>query len=108
MALASVSDWEGPLRVQPFVAQGKSVSGISRSTTSIDISFDNLVIEADQINMPCTADIDGDNNVGISDFLLVLAQWGPCPPKCFADVDGDGEVGILDLLLVLADWGPCL
>ncbi len=108
MALGSVSGWEGPFRVQPFVAQGKSVSGISRSTTSLDISFDNLVIEADQINMPCTTDIDGDNIVGISDFLLVLAQWGPCPPDCFADVDGDGEVGILDFLQVLADWGPCL
>ena len=55
----------------------------------------------------CGADVDGDNVVGISDFLLVLAQWGPCPPKCFADVDGDGEVGILDFLQVLAEWGPC-
>ena len=107
MALGSVSGWDGPFRVQPYVAQGKSVSGISRSTTSLDISFDNLVIEADQIHTPCLTDIDGDSIVGIGDFLLVLAQWGPCPPECFADVDGDGDVGILDFLLVLADWGPC-
>ncbi len=52
-------------------------------------------------------DIDSDAFVGISDFLLVLAQWGPCPPQCVADVDGDGNVGILDFLLVLANWGPC-
>ncbi len=106
--LGSASGWGGSSRVRLYVAQGKSVSGLSRSTTSIDVSYDNLVIEADQIGPPCTADIDGDNNVGISDFLLVLAQWGPCPPDCFADVDGDGEVGILDFLLVLAEWGPCL
>ena len=53
------------------------------------------------------ADIDGDGSVDIGDFLLVLAQWGPCPPQCLGDVDGDGEVGILDFLLVLANWGPC-
>jgi len=57
---------------------------------------------------PCQlADIDDDGTVGIGDFLLVLAQWGPCPPQCLGDVDGDGDVGILDFLLVLASWGAC-
>ncbi len=28
---------------------------------------------------PCPADIDGDGNVGINDFLDLLAAWGPCP-----------------------------
>ena len=107
MALGSVSGWEGPFRVQPFVAQGKSVSGISRSTTSLDISFDNLVIEADQIDFPCFTDLDGDSEVGIGDLLLVLAQWGPCPPLCIADIDGNGEVGVTDLLIVLGAWGVC-
>ncbi len=27
----------------------------------------------------CPADIDNDGMVGITDFLLVLSQWGPCP-----------------------------
>ncbi len=62
--------------------------------------FDNVVVTT-------CADLDGDGMVGIGDFLLVLAQWGPCPPDCFADVDGDGLVGINDFLLVLAEWGPC-
>ena len=106
--LGIASGWGGSSRIRLYVAQGKSVSGISRSTTSIDVSYDNLVIEADEISTHCLTDVDGDDIVGIGDFLLVLAQWGPCPPDCFADVDGDGEVGILDLLLVLADWGPCL
>ena len=60
-----------------------------------------------RIGVSCEADLDGDEIVGIGDFLLVLAQWGPCPPECLGDVDGDGEVGILDLLLILASWGPC-
>jgi len=57
---------------------------------------------------PCAAaDVDEDGDVGIGDFLLVLAQWGPCPPQCLGDFDGDGIVGINDFLLVLANWGPC-
>lgn len=55
----------------------------------------------------CPADLNGDDVVGIGDFLLVLAQWGPCPPLCLADIDGDQVVGILDFLAVLAAWGPC-
>ncbi len=26
----------------------------------------------------CPADIDGDGNVGINDFLTLLQDWGPC------------------------------
>ncbi len=28
---------------------------------------------------PCPADFDGDGNVGVSDLLTLLANWGPCP-----------------------------
>ena len=61
----------------------------------------------DDISLIRCLDIDGDGVVAIGDFLLVLAQWGPCPPNCIADLDGDGTVGILDFLLLLANWGPC-
>ena len=30
-------------------------------------------------DQPCDADVDGDGNVGINDFLDLLAAWGPCP-----------------------------
>jgi len=46
---------------------------------------------------------DGDGNVGIVDFLALLAQWGG-PGSC--DFDGGG-VGINDFLDLLANWGPC-
>ena len=58
------------------------------------------------------ADIDGDGEIGINDFLAVIGTWGPCPepcpPSCTADVDGDCQVGINDFLIVLGNWGPCL
>ncbi len=55
----------------------------------------------------CYADLDGDGQVGIFEFLAVLAAWGPCDDDCPADLDHDGEVGINEFLTVLAAWGPC-
>ncbi len=54
---------------------------------------------------PCPWDCGGDNDgeVGIVDFLSLLAQWGT-PSTC--DFDGGG-VGIVDFLELLANWGPC-
>ena len=55
---------------------------------------------------PCPWDCDGestDGNIGITDFLALLAQWGG-PGSC--DFDGGG-VGINDFLELLANWGPC-
>ncbi|MHC4130219.1 MAG: dockerin type I repeat-containing protein, partial [Planctomycetota bacterium] len=50
-------------------------------------------------------DIDADGAVGVSDFLLLLAAWGPCPADCcLADLDSDGSVGVSDFLLLLAHW----
>ena len=53
----------------------------------------------------CPWDCGGDNdgNVGINDFLALLAQWGG-PGAC--DFDG-GNVGINDFLELLANWGAC-
>ncbi|MCH7798090.1 MAG: hypothetical protein IID28_06555 [Planctomycetes bacterium] len=44
-----------------------------------------------------------DAEVGIVDFLTLLAQWG-VGGSC--DFDG-GNVGITDFLELLAHWGPC-
>ncbi len=55
-------------------------------------------------------DFDDNDNVGVSDVLALLANWGPCPPlpaSCDADLDCDGSVGVNDLLILLAAWGPC-
>jgi len=53
-------------------------------------------------------DLDDDGIVGINDFLILLAEWGPCdqpcPPSCAADLDDDCTVGINDFLLLLGNW----
>ncbi len=54
------------------------------------------------------ADLDMDGMVGITDFLMLLAAWGPCPDPpatCPADLDGSGDVGITDMLELLGTWG---
>lgn len=57
---------------------------------------------------PCPGDINGDGTVGVSDLLILLAFWGPCPPElCLGDLDGDDDVGVSDLLILLANWGLC-
>jgi predicted outer membrane repeat protein len=58
---------------------------------------------------PCPVkfgDIDGDGAVAVSDFLLMLADWGPCATDCcLSDLDLNGSVGISDFLILLAHWG---
>jgi hypothetical protein len=55
---------------------------------------------------PCPWDCEpaADGNVGINDFLELLAQWSLVGSSC--DFDGGG-VGINAFLDLLANWGPC-
>ena len=59
------------------------------------------------LDPPCPWDCGGDDdgNVGIVDFLALLAQWGTLG-SCNIDGDGSG-VGINDFLALLANWGSC-
>ena len=68
------------------------------------ITVETMVLGGD---LSVMGDIDGDGIVGISDFLALLAAWGPCPAppqQCPADLDNDGFVRITDFLLLLANW----
>jgi hypothetical protein len=68
-------------------------------------------LDADGTGVPdsCEAagDLDGNGQVGITDFLMLLAAWGVCsdPGVCPADLDNDGSVGISDFLTLLGNWG---
>jgi hypothetical protein len=53
---------------------------------------------------PC--DVDGDFEIGVTDFLTLLSAWGPNSGHP-ADLDGDGTVGVADFLELLSMWGPC-
>ena len=49
----------------------------------------------------------GDGNIDAGeDCVNCPSDVGPCL-SCPADIDGDGEVGIVDFLTLLDDWGPC-
>jgi hypothetical protein len=54
----------------------------------------------------CPGDTDGDGNVGVTDFLNILAAWGPCA-GCPEDLNFDGNVDVQDFLALLSAWGPC-
>ena len=54
----------------------------------------------------CSADLDGDGDVGAFDLAQLLGVWGPCP-DCPADFDDSGDVGPFDLAQLLGAWGPC-
>ncbi len=82
-----------------------------------DFSFNGQAFLADSngnrlsnvVPAPVPGDVDGDGIVGVTDLLMLLAAWGPCPdpcpPSCAADVDDDCSVGVTDLLVLLANWG---
>jgi len=53
----------------------------------------------------CTADLNKDGKVDVSDLLILLAAWGKTNHE--ADLNGDGTVDEDDLLILLGAWGPC-
>jgi hypothetical protein len=67
------------------------------------------ILAASESEPPAPGDLDGDGTVGITDFLMLLGAWGPCPepcpPHCIGDIDTDCEVGITDFLILLGNWG---
>jgi hypothetical protein len=54
----------------------------------------------------CSGDADSSGDVGVVDFLAMLAAWGPCP-ACPEDFDQSGTVDVSDFLALLANWGSC-
>ncbi|MHC4217887.1 MAG: hypothetical protein ACYSU7_05460 [Planctomycetota bacterium] len=94
-----------------FVAPGTLAGGIFTSYpcgTANEYSLDVDCFE------PCTGggtcgcpwDLDDSGDVGVVDFLALLAAWGPNPGHP-ADFNCDGNVDVLDFLELLASWGPC-
>ena len=71
-----------------------------------DFRFHGSVELVYEFETACPLDLDGSGAVGLSDLLIVLANWGPCP-GCPADIDGDGDVSFIELLSILSAWGPC-
>ncbi|MHC4217310.1 MAG: FG-GAP-like repeat-containing protein [Planctomycetota bacterium] len=74
---------------------------------AIDELADVVILEKNA-GTAIPGDLNGDGTVGIVDFLVLLAAWGPCPepcpPFCPADANFDCQVGVNDFLIILANW----
>ena len=60
----------------------------------------------------CTADVDGNGVVAVSDVLLVISNWGQCGDGTFRPIGdiaplpyGDCCVDVADILAVIGSWG---
>ena len=91
-------DWVVPDNVAPFV--------FVRVIQDNDLEEDRLDLNdfPFAIVPGCPWDLDDGGDVGVSDFLALLAAWGTIDVP--ADFDGGG-VGVSDFLALLANWGSC-
>ena len=64
----------------------------------------NGTLDADEEEIVCPEDVNGDGAISVADILAVLAEFG-CTTACEADVDGDGNVIVSDVLALLAAFG---
>jgi hypothetical protein len=114
---ADLSAWVEVAKIVPTnVSMGARFGGgvVDGETAVIGAGLDNAIApmsgSAHVYDLsPKVGDLDCDSEVGVTDFLLLLAAWGPCldpcPPSCAADLDGDCSVGITDFLVMLGNWG---
>ena len=103
------------LSIDPALTPDEVRALINENTDDVgDPGFDNFFgngrINAGAavaaLGSPCPADLDGNETVGASDVLGLLAAWGTDPGGP-PDLDDDGTVSASDLLLMLGNWGPC-
>ncbi len=53
----------------------------------------------------CVPDIDGDDQVAVTDLVAIIVAWGT--DDASADLNDDGVVDVTDLVTVITTWGPC-
>ncbi len=110
--LSVVLDGADDYQVQIVDAADVVLATINRGGLGVEEA-----VTFDPASMPATAkvrvtalacanpyNISGDCGINVTDFLDVLAAWGPNPGNP-ADVDNSGTVDINDFLLVLGAWG---
>ncbi len=69
-----------------------------------------FVVPVCGVGSSCPADVDWNGEVGITDLLLVLQEWGQgSGTSDFTGIDhiSDGVVDMHDFLGVLTAWGSC-
>lgn len=113
LTLESMPDGVSTTTIRAFVTTDEAIYvggtfsgtiGTVRSFASTDAFVGLFGEPAPEEPQTCAGDFDDDGQVGTSDLLLFLAQYG-CQGNCFADLTGDGVVGVNDLLSFLALFG---
>ncbi len=99
----------GGERLTGTIRSHETIGRIHIGTEDINFLRGGELIDNIDMSMPapvsCPWDCgDDDGDVGIVDFLALLAEWDLVDTPC--DFDGGG-VGIVDFLKLLANWGPC-
>ena len=92
--------------------QDQAAAGMRKDGAHYSLRGNSLLAEAWLALLAAAAtapgDLDGDGLVGISDLLILLGGWGPCPgscpPACIGDLNGDCAIDVIDLLTLLANW----
>lgn len=92
--------WSGAIDVsikrQPWLRRKISVNTTSGNVTGANLSVVN-------------GDVNGDNSVGIPDFLQLRAAFGSSPGSPnwnpYADLNGNGTVNVADFLILRKNYG---
>ena len=48
-------------------------------------------------------DVSGDGAVNVLDLIIMLLDFGDCPPACPSDLNGDDTVDTIDLIILLGN-----
>ena len=66
-------------------------------------NIDDVVISA-SVESGIVGDVNCDGIVDVEDVLSIVSNWGPCTGVCAEDIVPDQNINVSDLLLVIANW----
>jgi hypothetical protein len=77
------------------------------SGSVVEAGIDDFCVARLVCENPCPGDLDGDNQVGISDLAQLLGHYGTTSGASYADgdLDGDGDIDVSDLAELLSVYG---
>lgn len=92
-------------RAVTLAAPPPVMTATSRAVTLVAPPVTSRVVSRPMTIKYCQGDVDGSLDVGVTDLLRLLAEWGT--PGICTDLNDDQNVDVVDLLGLLAGWGRC-